>query len=345
MSDATGSGFGKFVPGFEFLQNLAGQAASGVAQGLGNSLPQMPNLGHWVAPTFNLEELEKRIEELKAVHFWLDQNSKALAATIQALEVQKMTLATLKNMNFSLGDVANALKLKAADTVSGFGGGKHQFAGLEVPPRTYGAPAAEAPDPEPVPEPAPAPVAQKKSRKSAPKVQAAPDAPAGGLVDPMQWWGALTQQFQGIAANAMKDMAKQGALDATRHVASGLTEQAVKTATGMAGKAAGTVARNVGTAVGMGQAAARAVGGAARSAAPKKPAARPAASKKAPARNKAVKKTAAPSRAPRGPAPVQTLSPGDWPLPTAFFPGLQTATAPAPTAKKKAPARAAPRRR
>jgi hypothetical protein len=28
-----------------------------------------------------------------------------------------MTLATLKGMNFNMGDVANALKLKAADTV------------------------------------------------------------------------------------------------------------------------------------------------------------------------------------------------------------------------------------
>lgn len=344
MSDAAGSGFGKFVPGFEFLQNLAGQAASGVAQGLGNSLPQMPNLGHWVAPTFNVEELEKRIEELKAVHFWLDQNSKALAATIQALEVQKMTLATLKNMNFSLGDVANALKIKAADTVSGLTGGKTQFAGLEVPPRTYGPVAAPAQEAAEAPAPDPAPAPKKKPRK--PATQAAA-APATGVVDPMQWWGALTQQFQGIAANAMKDMARQGALDATRHVASDLTEQAVKTATGMAGKAAGSVARNVGTAVGMGQAAARAVGEAARGVAPHKPAT---AAKKAPARKKkpvkaAEKRTAVSSAKPRTAAPVQALSPGDWPLPTAFFPGLQAAKAPAPAARKKAPARAAPRRR
>jgi hypothetical protein len=77
----------------------------------------MPNLGNWVAPTLNVEELDKRIEELKAVQFWLDQNAMALKATIQALEVQKMTLATLKGMNFNMGDVANAFKLKAADTV------------------------------------------------------------------------------------------------------------------------------------------------------------------------------------------------------------------------------------
>jgi hypothetical protein len=43
-----------------------------------------------------LKSWEKRIEELKAVHFWLEANSKALGATVQALEVQKMTLATLK---------------------------------------------------------------------------------------------------------------------------------------------------------------------------------------------------------------------------------------------------------
>ena len=110
MSDAQNAGFGKFVPGFDFLQNLA--------KGASNSIPQMPNLANWVAPTLNVEELEKRIDELKAVHFWLEQNSKALGATIQALEVQKMTLATLKGMNFNMGDVANALKLKAADSVA-----------------------------------------------------------------------------------------------------------------------------------------------------------------------------------------------------------------------------------
>ena len=107
------SSFGKFVPGFDFLQNLAKQAAGGTAQ----SIPQLPNLGNWVAPTLNVEELDKRIDELKAVQFWLDQNAAALKATIQALEVQKMTLATLKGMNFNFGDVANAFKLKAADTV------------------------------------------------------------------------------------------------------------------------------------------------------------------------------------------------------------------------------------
>ena len=94
MSDSQTAGFGKFVPGFDFLQNLA--------KGASETIPQMPNLANWIAPTLNLEELEKRIAELKAVHFWLDQNSKALGATVQALEVQKMTLSALKGMNFNI---------------------------------------------------------------------------------------------------------------------------------------------------------------------------------------------------------------------------------------------------
>ena len=111
MSDTSNFGFGKFVPGFDFLQSLA--------KGASSSIPQLPNLSNWVAPTISVEELEKRIDELKAVQFWLEQNSRALTATVQALEVQKMTLATLKGMNFSMGDVASAFKLKPADGVMG----------------------------------------------------------------------------------------------------------------------------------------------------------------------------------------------------------------------------------
>jgi hypothetical protein len=243
MSSSDQSGFGKFVPGFEFMQNLARQATGGLAQGVQQAVPQLPSLGNWVAPTFNVEDLEKRIEELKAVHFWLDQNSRALAATIQALEVQKMTLSTLQGMNLSMGDVANALKVRATDTMAsmaGFAGmgakpdapaaeapaappaTPTQFAGLEIPPRR-GAPVAEAPAPEAAaPEPAATPSA----------------APSGGVVDPMQWWGALSQQFQTIASQAMKDAAGQATLEAGKQMANTLTREALKTATGMVAKTA-----------------------------------------------------------------------------------------------------------
>jgi SpoU rRNA methylase family enzyme len=228
MSDADNpslAGFGKLVPGFDFLQNLAKQAAGSAAQ----SIPQLPNLGNWVAPTLNVEELDKRIEELKAVQFWLDQNAMALKATIQALEVQKMTLATLKGMNFNMGDVANAFKLKVADTVAGgvqkAADKARTFSGLEVPPTSY-----------------------DKGTKPAPKTRAAkaPEAAApAGVVDPMQWWGALTQQFQNIATTAMQDAGKKAAMSATKHMATGLAKDAMKTATGMAKGMAGSAGKTV----------------------------------------------------------------------------------------------------
>lgn len=262
MTDASNSGFGKFVPGFEFMQNLARQAAGGLTQGVQQATPQLPNLGNWVAPTFNVEDLDKRIQELKTVHFWLEQNSRALVATIQALEVQKMTLATLQGMNVSMGDVANAMKLKTADamaSMAGFAGlgaklaegaspaqpsaapvadaagsagklGGTQFAGLEIPPRHPSASEAV-----PVAEPSTTPrqtVSEQMATAPSPDTAAA-TAPAPSVVDPMQWWGALTQQFQSIAAQAMQELPGQTALEAGKHMATALASEAVKTATEM----------------------------------------------------------------------------------------------------------------
>ena len=174
------SAFGQYIPGFDFLQSLARQA-TGVTPGLQPAASAMPSLGHWVAPTFSVEEVEKRIHDLRAVEFWLDQNAKALAATIQALEVQKMTLATLENMNLSLQDVAESFKIR---------------------PETVQPPAAQRPA-----KPAEAPV-----RPAAQPVQADSDqAGAKTGVDPMQWWSSLTEQFTTIATSAVQDMAGQAA--------------------------------------------------------------------------------------------------------------------------------------
>ncbi|WP_255428111.1 PhaM family polyhydroxyalkanoate granule multifunctional regulatory protein [Ramlibacter cellulosilyticus] len=195
MNDNTNFGFAKLVPGFDFLQNLA--------KGASQTIPQLPNLSNWVAPTLNVEELEKRIGELKAVHFWLDQNSKALGATIQALEVQKMTLATLQGMNFNMGDVANALKLKTAETVS---------SGVQKAATAAGTVAG---------------VAGAARRKVAGEKEKEKEKGNGGAapVDPLQWWGALTQQFQEIAANAMKDAAQKTVVHAAKNMAAGAAKE------------------------------------------------------------------------------------------------------------------------
>lgn len=171
MSTADTSGFGKFVPGFDFLQNLAKAAGSNPG-----AAASVPNLSQWLVPSLKVEDLEKRIEELKHVQFWLDQNARALSATIQALEVQKMTMETLKGMNFTMG----------------------------MPGAANAAPAASWPEP-PAAKPEAAPATK-------PPAQAAKDsAEAAKVIDPVALWGSLTQQFQTIAANALKDVAKHSA--------------------------------------------------------------------------------------------------------------------------------------
>jgi hypothetical protein len=188
----------KMVPGFEFLQNLM--------KGASASLPGVQGFGQWVAPTLDPEELEKRIQELKTVQFWLEQNARLLGASIQALEVQRMTLSTLQTMNLPMADLRNALKARLP----------------EAAPASASAPA---------PPPAPPPAAASASEET-PSSREKPAAPAA--IDPMQWWGALTQQFTEIAAKAMKDTAADAAGRAAG--AAGAAGAAVKQGMAGAGK-------------------------------------------------------------------------------------------------------------
>jgi hypothetical protein len=210
MSDPSAFGFGQFVPGFDFLQNLSKTAAQ--AQPAAAAAAGMPGMASWVAPTLSIEDIDKRIQELKSVLFWLEQNTTALKATIQAMEVQKMTLTTLQSMNVNMADLAKAFTAKPPSS--------------EPASTSSVAPDATPVAPKPslfTPKPAAAPVAhepaQPQSSSAADTAQEpAPQAPSGATddtsaakpaVDPMQWWGALTQQFQGIAAAALKDVAAE----------------------------------------------------------------------------------------------------------------------------------------
>ena len=297
MSDSSAFDFGKFIPGFDFLQSLAasGKGAAGPVGGLHN----------WVAPTVSVDELDKRIQELKAVLFWLEQNGTALKATIQALEVQKMTLATLQGMNLSMAEVARAFTLPTQGTPaaapSPAATPEHwPFAAAPAPqPAAAPTPAAEPePQPEPTPEPEPPAAAAPKAApaRKRPPPAAAPAPAAVGLADPMQWWGALTQQFQQIAANAMRDAAPP--------------------ATTAPGASDSIAAGEEGT------------GATAQEDSQKKPATkRPAkkaakkasapAARKAPAKKAAAKKTAARKKPAAKPAPAKPAAAG-WPLPPPF---------------------------
>lgn len=204
--------FNPFAPGFDFLQRL-GQAGKGGGT-------SFPSWGEWAAPTVSVEELDKRIGELKTVLFWLEQNQRALMATIQAMEVQKMTLSTLQTMNVPMDNWAQSMVQHWQKFAQG---------------TTQTEPAAAAKQP-PAPEPAPpvaAPAASAEPPASAPATAAAApaaaaSAAAGGTADPLQWWSALTQQFQHIAQQAVQDVTQHAMQHATNtHEAAASAVQAM----------------------------------------------------------------------------------------------------------------------
>ena len=74
---------------------------------MGFSLPGM------VAPTFDVEELDKRIKDMKAVEGWLRMNLSMLQMTIQGLEMQRTTVSAVQAMGKMASDAGKAMAPEA----------------------------------------------------------------------------------------------------------------------------------------------------------------------------------------------------------------------------------------
>lgn len=208
--------FSKLVPGLEFLQQWTKSAGAA-----------MPAMGQWVAPTLDPAELEKRINDLRTVQFWLEHNARMIAMSIQALEVQRMTLNTLRGMNVPVDALKDTLKAQPSPATpaaapqsppapsSPFTSAFASAFGIPPASASTAAPGASAPPaaPEAVVRPAHAdPADSDDALPEAHEAEAetpAADQPGAGI-DPMRWWGSLTQQFAQLATHAMQDALKDG---------------------------------------------------------------------------------------------------------------------------------------
>jgi hypothetical protein len=72
--------------------------------GMGVSMPGM------TVPTFDVDELDKRIKDMKAVEGWLRMNLSMLQMTIQGLEMQRSTLGAVQAMGQMASETARSLK-------------------------------------------------------------------------------------------------------------------------------------------------------------------------------------------------------------------------------------------
>ncbi|HEY0846623.1 MAG TPA: PhaM family polyhydroxyalkanoate granule multifunctional regulatory protein [Noviherbaspirillum sp.] len=99
-------GMGAVTDTLDFVKNLWGSMGIPGMNMPGMSMPGM-NMAGMVMPTLSVEEINKKITDLKAVESWLGLNMNMLRSTIQALEVQAATIATLQSMGETFAATMN----------------------------------------------------------------------------------------------------------------------------------------------------------------------------------------------------------------------------------------------
>lgn len=211
MTDTPGStppfpGFPSFSP-TEMLERMwgmmrlspLGSGLPGAQAGAGLS-PSLSMMSDMMAPLTNVEELDKRITDMRAVEQWLKLNLSMLQSAIQALEVQRATLATLR----AFGAFAQASMTQPQAAAS---------AAAATPPRSpapSGWPHPEAPKDEPAAArwSAHAHKADEKGDEANAASEASESSGSSESsdtppFDASAWWNLLQSQFNQIAQFAM----------------------------------------------------------------------------------------------------------------------------------------------
>ncbi|WP_395402949.1 PhaM family polyhydroxyalkanoate granule multifunctional regulatory protein [Pseudoduganella sp. UC29_106] len=150
------------------------------------------NIPGIAAPTLSVDDLDKKINELKAVESWLNLNSTMLRSSIQALEVQRGTIAALKSMGQSLAaSMAQSVPTPDKSPFASASSANASWPATERKAEAKPEPAAAAPAPE--------------AEKPAEKPQAAADAAtaAAQMANPAIWWNLLQEQFKQAVSTAM----------------------------------------------------------------------------------------------------------------------------------------------
>ena len=168
-------------------QAFAGMAGTG---GFSSGMPMTPSM--------NPEDLEKRISELKTVENWLKLNLSMLSSTIQGMEVQLATIATLRSFASSMSQAQQNTGVDAPTALE-------VMLGLRPQTRTSQAetkqekstekPPEKPQQPEQEPE-ANAAVNPDASQAAGVAQDASGNVPAAAKA----WWDMLQKQFGQVAA-------------------------------------------------------------------------------------------------------------------------------------------------
>lgn len=175
-----------FNSSFDMVKNF--WTGMGVSPALMDGFNVLNNsTGKAMVPPMTLEEIDRRINDLKTVESWLTVNLNMLRGSIQTLEVQRNTAVALKSFTDALSPevVQTAMQSMARTAAEKMQSASEAFVARATP-------AAETPAPPPIPNPAAAFSAATEAVN-----QNANTAPVVGM-----WWNMLNDQFQTIARSA-----------------------------------------------------------------------------------------------------------------------------------------------
>lgn len=163
-------GAGAMSDSLEFVKNLWGNMG-------------VPGIA---APTLSVDDLDKKIKDLKAVEIWLNVNTSMVRGSIQALEVQRATLDALKSMGEAMAGQGNPFAAFAQQAAA-------------QPGAASAAPAGQPPG-------------EADQQAAAPAEAAA----AMGMANPAMWWAMMQEQFQQALAQAVSANAAAAAAPAAQ---------------------------------------------------------------------------------------------------------------------------------
>ena len=184
------------------------------------------NIPGMVAPPMSLDELDKKIKDLKTVESWLSVNMNMLRGTIQALEVQRATIAALQSLSESFAQHAQSTTTQTppANTSANSAtqtNSQNSNADWPMPPGSHKIPDPaveneedeedEEDDDIDMPPEHPETTANAPSQvdtnnsttEQAAKTAQAPDASAP-FATPAAWWGLLQDQFKQAVSKALE---------------------------------------------------------------------------------------------------------------------------------------------
>lgn len=160
------------------------------------------NVPSAMLPTVDLDELDKRIADLKAVEQWLNVNQSMLHNTIQGLEIQRGTLAAIRAFSEQAGMpspmTSMAKAASPAPKASPFStdGWPMKPPAARAEPEAANKPAQAAAQPQPQDRP------QEKTQTKPPAPEAPAQTESAPGIDPSAWWTMLQNSFSQIAQAA-----------------------------------------------------------------------------------------------------------------------------------------------